>query len=187
MSKFHYEINKSLEIHKIVRPASRKSYLRINKKRLIEKMGGGGGMGGMTTGGTGAGVITVGMGSYPKRRKKKKINKAIGKPYSQQPGRRPGRGAGFLASEAQSEVGPGKAPSPLTEDQIMQVFANLSGQLSPENLACDGECSRAEVGRRYRAIMTTWHEMERKLGRKMSEGEVLQYSMKKYNERRGGE
>lgn len=78
MAKFHYEINKSLEIHKIVRPATRKSYLRVNKKRLIEKMNGGGGVGGGVGGGLstamghGGDVTTVGMGSYPKKRKKKR-------------------------------------------------------------------------------------------------------------------
>jgi hypothetical protein len=62
-------IRKSMETHRIVRPKTRqKSYLRRSPK-LIEKMGG---MGGMTTTGTGAGVVTIGMGSYPKKRKKRK-------------------------------------------------------------------------------------------------------------------
>jgi hypothetical protein len=28
----------------------------------------------------------------------------------------------------------------------------VSGDLSPENLSCDGECSRAEVNRKYRHL-----------------------------------
>jgi len=69
---------KSVEVHKVVRPKSRQQpYIRKTSRlpMKIEKQAGGvgGGVGGgMTTTGAGKGVITVGMGSYPKRRKKKK-------------------------------------------------------------------------------------------------------------------
>jgi hypothetical protein len=33
-----------------------------------------------------------------------------------------------------------------------QIADRIDSQLSPENLSCDGELSRAEVNRRYRAL-----------------------------------
>lgn len=88
----HWIIEKSVEVHKVIRPKSRQQpYVRKTSKLplKIEKQAGGGaggaggagggvggGMSGMTTTGAGKGVITVGMGSYPKRRKKKKTLRA---------------------------------------------------------------------------------------------------------------
>jgi len=55
------------------------SWLKLREINLKHKLpvlksngGVGGGMSGMTTSGRGAGLVTVGMGSYPKTRKKKK-------------------------------------------------------------------------------------------------------------------
>jgi len=58
------------------------------------------------------------------------------------------------------------------EAKIMAEFENLASRLSPENLHCDGEISNAEAQRRYRQIMKEWAELEKQLGRKMTEDEV---------------
>lgn len=55
---------------------------------------------------------------------------------------------------------------------LFESFLNLSGRLSPENLCCDGECSRAEVSRRYAAIMREWHKLEKTIGFSVSEDDV---------------
>ena len=59
----------------------------------------------------------------------------------------------------------------LTKEQYQQ-FLNMSSQLSPENLHCDGEISNSEAGRRYRAIMSKWHKLEKEVGRKVTEDEI---------------
>jgi len=62
----------------------------------------------------------------------------------------------------------------MTESQ-QREFESLANQLSPENLHCDGEISRAEAGRRYKRIMKRWRELE-----KVSEDEVWALTMKRY-------
>ena len=59
----------------------------------------------------------------------------------------------------------------LTEE-IRKQFAILACQLSPENLHCDGEISRAEAKRRERALLAKWSELERRVGRPVDEAEV---------------
>lgn len=76
------------------------------------------------------------------------------------------------------------AKMPETETEIMDTFDILSGELSPENLHCDGEISRTQAQYKYRLLMREWKELEKMLGRKVSEDEVFKYSMKKYEERR---
>lgn len=56
--------------------------------------------------------------------------------------------------------------------EIKRAFLNLACRLSPENLACDGEISAREVGKRRRAIQREWAALEKRAGRKVSEGEV---------------
>lgn len=67
----------------------------------------------------------------------------------------------------------------LTEKQ-QEAFLNLACALSPENLCCDGELSRAETNRRYRALMVKWHALEKGVGRKVSEDEVWDTEIKSY-------
>ena len=67
----------------------------------------------------------------------------------------------------------------MTESQ-QREFESLANQLSPENLHCDGEISRAEAGRRYKRIMKRWRELEKAVGRKVSEDEVWALTMKRY-------
>lgn len=54
-------------------------------------------------------------------------------------------------------------------------FRSLANQLSPENLHCDGEITRAQAQRRYRSIMKRWRALEKTLGRKVSEDEAWGY------------
>ncbi len=54
-------------------------------------------------------------------------------------------------------------------------FMNLSNQLSPENLHCDGEISRAEANRKYKSLMREWSNLEKQIGFKVSEDEVWRH------------
>lgn len=68
-------------------------------------------------------------------------------------------------------------------DNIMKQFFGLANQLSPENLSCDGECSRSQVQVRYRQIMREWQKLERRVGRRVTQEEVETEQFKSY--RRG--
>ena len=56
---------------------------------------------------------------------------------------------------------------------MLDRFANLSAQMSPENLTCDGELSRAAVNRRRRDLRRQWTALERQVGRRVTDDEVL--------------
>ncbi len=51
-------------------------------------------------------------------------------------------------------------------------FVALANRLSPENLHCDGEISRADARRKEQGIRRLWRALETKLGRNVSEDEV---------------
>lgn len=53
-----------------------------------------------------------------------------------------------------------------------EALLDLACQLSPENLCCDGELPKAEVAKRYRALVVKWQAIEKDVGRTISEGEV---------------
>lgn len=55
--------------------------------------------------------------------------------------------------------------------ELKEAFEALACRLSPENLHCDGEISRAQAEKRYRQIMREWRVLENKAGRKVSEEE----------------
>jgi len=57
--------------------------------------------------------------------------------------------------------------------EIQAKFWDLTCQLSPENLNCDGEISRAEANRRYKRLMKEWHALEAQVGRTVTEYEVI--------------
>lgn len=57
-------------------------------------------------------------------------------------------------------------------ESLYQKFLNLCGQLSPENLHCDGECSAAQVRTRLAQIKKQWRALEVQVGRKVTEDEV---------------
>ena len=59
--------------------------------------------------------------------------------------------------------------------KIRSSFADLAGQLSPENLSCDGECSAIETRRRRASIMRQWATLERRAGVKVSEDEAWRF------------
>lgn len=70
--------------------------------------------------------------------------------------------------EAQGE----KAVNEPTNAQWRQ-FMQLTFELSPENLTCDGELSRTQVQRKKAAIEKQWLSLERAVGRNITEDEVL--------------
>jgi hypothetical protein len=71
------------------------------------------------------------------------------------------------------------AKMPETETELMDALTVLCGELSPENLSCDGELSRTAINQKLHAIMGEWKEIENKLGRKVSEDEVEIYWISK--------
>lgn len=70
--------------------------------------------------------------------------------------------------------------------EVRGAFSSLVSRLSPENLCCDGEISRAEVQRRHRQIIKEWRELEVKVGRKVSEDEVYAWEIAEREARRQG-
>lgn len=52
----------------------------------------------------------------------------------------------------------------MTED-LKNKFLNLACRLSPENLHCDGEISRAQAERKRKQIMKEWTALEKEAGR----------------------
>jgi hypothetical protein len=64
---------------------------------------------------------------------------------------------------------------PLT-DEIKARFVNLTCELSPENLTCDGELSPSRVAVRRRELMNEWHSLERKIGRTVTEDQAWKWN-----------
>lgn len=55
---------------------------------------------------------------------------------------------------------------------LFSRFIALSCRLSPENLHCDGEISRAQAQTRYRQIMAEWRYLEKMAGFNVTENDV---------------
>jgi hypothetical protein len=53
---------------------------------------------------------------------------------------------------------------PLSRDDAEKIVYNLEGDLSPENLHCDGEISNAEAQRKYSYYMKVYAELEAHVG-----------------------
>ena len=70
------------------------------------------------------------------------------------------------------------------DNETYNKFAALVCRLSPENLHCDGECSRAEVIRRHNQIMREWRMLETEMGRKVTQEEIENKMMQEYRTRR---
>lgn len=49
---------------------------------------------------------------------------------------------------------------PLNAESIKDIVYHLEGDLSPENLHCDGEISNAEANRKYRRYMRVITQLE---------------------------
>jgi hypothetical protein len=61
----------------------------------------------------------------------------------------------------------------LTKDHpLFSKFDSLTCRLSPENLCCDGEISRAQVAQRLAQIRREWKDLERQCGFKVTQEEV---------------
>lgn len=56
-----------------------------------------------------------------------------------------------------------------------KAFVGLACRLSPENLMCDGEISRAEGNRRYAQIKREWRQLEKEAGHRVSEEQADQW------------
>lgn len=63
------------------------------------------------------------------------------------------------------------APKNGLSTELTRSFADLACRLSPENLHCDGEISRAQAQVRYNQIIREWKALEKKAGRKVAESE----------------
>ena len=66
----------------------------------------------------------------------------------------------------------GANPRPEFTSEIKDQFRWLACDLSPENLHCDGEISRAQAQVKYRKLMKEWGKLEAAVGRKVSIDEV---------------
>ena len=49
---------------------------------------------------------------------------------------------------------------PLTEGEFRYLLESIDGALSPENLSCDGELSRAETNKKYRFLLKARMQLE---------------------------
>jgi type I site-specific restriction-modification system R (restriction) subunit len=59
-------------------------------------------------------------------------------------------------------------------DDLYNKFLDLTNQLSPENLHCDGEISNAEAEKEYKRLMKQWRSLEVIAGREVTEDEIWQ-------------
>lgn len=59
-----------------------------------------------------------------------------------------------------------------TETEIMVDIRRVYGDLSPENLACDGELPLYLIRQRYAKLNRTLAKLEKELGRTVDESEV---------------
>jgi hypothetical protein len=106
------------------------------------------------------------------------INRITGSPAAQPAQRREARDttasdeAALAERVRYAQLFDKSAHLPTTEEEIFKAFDSLSGELSPENLSCDGECSQSEVARRRANIKAAWRALEKRLGRKVSESEI---------------
>lgn len=65
-----------------------------------------------------------------------------------------------------------KKTLPTNEAEAKDWFKMLLGELSPENLHCDGLASGAQVKAKLKDIKDTWKELEVICGRKVSQEEA---------------
>jgi ribosomal protein L35AE/L33A len=77
---------------------------------------------------------------------------------------------GMLRAPA-TEVAPAPAASAprRAEDAVMQDIMNAYNDLSPENLTCDGELTRAQAAARRTVVLRRLADLQKELGRQVSE------------------
>lgn len=73
------------------------------------------------------------------------------------------------------KVAPKPAPK-RPEKAIMGDILDVYGELSPENLCCDGELSLTAVRRKSRSLNGRLARLQRELGRKVSEEAAYRYA-----------
>ena len=61
---------------------------------------------------------------------------------------------------------------PRTEREVLDEIRNVHCQLSPENLSCDGEATRAQTRQRERVLLAALRRLESELGRKPTQHEL---------------
>lgn len=64
---------------------------------------------------------------------------------------------------------------------IMEKFAVLVQEMSPENLTCDGELSQSRVKQKMKKLNKQWLRLERDLGRTITESEVWEWIISNRN------
>jgi hypothetical protein len=65
-------------------------------------------------------------------------------------------------------------------------FECLVGELSPENLTCDGELPATAVKKKYAALMKEWRALEKLVGRTVTQAEVWDWIIAEQKTRRNG-
>jgi hypothetical protein len=81
---------------------------------------------------------------------------------------------------------PSTAPAPKTrrpEAEIMSDIVGCYGQLSPENLSCDGELSMSQQRRKAAEINRRLRDLQTELGRSVSEDEADRWYMQNRSRR----
>lgn len=66
--------------------------------------------------------------------------------------------------------------------EVLDLFARLTADLSPENLTCDGELSRSQVSAKLRDLQNKWKALESFVGRQVFEEEVWKHLQTKETE-----
>jgi len=77
----------------------------------------------------------------------------------------------WVKAEIERQRAKRTAPRNGLSAELTLAFADLACRLSPENLHCDGEITRAQAQRRYNQIMKEWKALEKKAGRRVTEDE----------------
>jgi len=57
-------------------------------------------------------------------------------------------------------------------EKARNIFSLLAGDLSPENLHCDGEISAAAARRKFKFFNAAWKQLENIIGRRFDEMEL---------------
>lgn len=82
----------------------------------------------------------------------------------------------MLRAAAAAAPAPTAAAAPRRdEDAVMRDIVNAYSDLSPENLTCDGELTRAQAAVRRTAVHRRLADLQRELGRRVSEDQAWEW------------